>query len=145
MKFDHIGVVVPSLARGREHLNGIFGIQRWTIEFADEINGVYVQFGLDSSELCYEIVAPLGENSPVQRTLAVRDRILNHVAYLVPDLDQSAIQLRANRCLPAGSPNPAIAYGGSRIQFFISPLKFIVELIEAPNHKHIYLASSEIL
>ena len=33
-------------------------------------------------------------------------------------------------------PKPAIAYGGRRIQFFVTPMRFIVELIEAPYHRH---------
>ena len=138
MKFDHLGVIVPSMAQGRHHLAGLFGIRRWTVEFADATNGVYVQFGLDPSGMCYELISPYGKDSPIERTLNVRDRILNHVAYLVSDLDQAAAQLRVKRCFPAGEPSSAIAYGGHRIQFFVSPLAFIIELIEAPDHNHSY-------
>jgi len=35
-------------------------------------------------------------------------------------------------------PNPAVANGGASIQFFMSPIFSLVELIEAPDHQHQY-------
>ena len=139
MKFDHLGVVVGTIAAGRDHLSLLFGITRWSEEFADSGIGVYVQFGLDPSGICYELVSPLREDSPVTRALTARDRILNHVAYMVSDLDAEAARIRRMRCLPAGPAMPAVAYGGKRVQFFVSPLYFIIELIEAQDHTHRYL------
>ena len=138
LKFDHMGVVVSKIAAGRDHLSLLFGITRWSEEFVDPGIGVYVQFGLDPSGICYELVSPLREDSPVTRALKARDRILNHVAYLVPDLDAEAARIRRMKCLPAGSAMPAVAYAGKRVQFFITPLYFIIELIEAPDHRHVY-------
>ena len=142
MKFDHAGVVVGQMAAGRDHLSALLGITQWSEEFADPGIGVYVQFGLDPSGMCFELVAPLRDDSPVSRALAVRDRILNHVAYLVPDLEAETARIRRLRCLPAGPAMPAVAYGGKRVQFFVSPLYFIIELIEAPDHAHRYFEMS---
>lgn len=139
MKFDHVGIVVSSMAAGRDHLSALLGMTRWSKEFADPGIGVYVQFGLDPSGICYEIVAPMREDSPVTRALNARDRILNHVAYLVADLEAEAARVRKIRCMPAAPPMPAVAYGGRRVQFFVSPLYFIIELIEAADHTHRYL------
>jgi methylmalonyl-CoA/ethylmalonyl-CoA epimerase len=139
MKFDHIGVAAVSIEAGRRVLHGTLEIVEWTQEFADPVNGVFVQFGRDASGVCYEIVAPLGEDSPIQAALRSRSRILNHVAYLVDDLDAQAGRLTATGCVPAARPSPAIAYGGARIQFFVNRLGFIVELIEAPAHCHAYV------
>jgi methylmalonyl-CoA/ethylmalonyl-CoA epimerase len=138
MKFDHVGIVVPSMAVGRNHLSRLLEISRWSVELADPIIGVYVQFGLDPSGICYETIAPLREDSPVSRALKARDRILNHVAYLTPDLDREAARLIEGRCIPAGPAMPAVAYSGKRVQFFVSPLYFIIELIEAPDYAHEY-------
>ena len=139
MKFDHIGVVVLSLEAGRDHLSSLFGITQWTQEFDDSVNMVRVQFGLDPSGICYEAIAPLGTVSPIAEALRTGNRILNHVAYLVPDLPAAALRLKNLRCVPTGSAKPAIAYGQRQIQFFISPLKIIIELIEAPDHLHSYV------
>jgi methylmalonyl-CoA/ethylmalonyl-CoA epimerase len=55
--------------------------------------------------------------------------------------------LRAQGCCPAGAPQPAVAYGGRRVQFFVSPLRFVIELIEKPDHMHTFedLRSAEML
>jgi methylmalonyl-CoA/ethylmalonyl-CoA epimerase len=136
MQFDHIGIVCRSLEDGRLHLGRLLQVERWTAEFADTVNEVYVQFGVDASQICYEIIAPLGATSPVRAALQSGSRILNHVAYRVADLDARAAQLREERCVAAGPARPAIAYGNRRIQFFMTPLGFLVELIEAPDHAH---------
>jgi methylmalonyl-CoA/ethylmalonyl-CoA epimerase len=139
MKFDHLGLVVPDLKAGRERLSGLFEIRDWTREFEDPVNNVYVQFGRDASGMCYELVAPLGSDSPVAGALKNQRAILNHVAYLVSDLPAGAERLSDQGCMPIGTAKPAIAYGGRSIQFFATPLHFIVELIEAPDHAHRYL------
>jgi methylmalonyl-CoA/ethylmalonyl-CoA epimerase len=138
MQFDHIGLVAVTLEEGRHGLNELFRIQRWTEEFADPVNRVFAQFGLDASGICYELIAPLGEDSPIAKAAQQGKHILNHVAYLVPDLAQGREQLRAGGSVPTAEPNAAIAYGGSRIQFFVTPMRFIIELIEAPGHQHRY-------
>ena len=73
---------------------------------------------------------------PGPRRLGARARILNHVAYQVTDLAAAAAHLQKEGCARTGDPKPAIAYGGCRIQFFVTPMRFIVELIEAPDHRH---------
>jgi len=136
MQFDHIGVVVKTLKQGRDTLGPSLQITAWTREWEDPVNKVWVQFGYDRSGVCYELIAPLGEDSPVALALKNKTRILNHVAYLVEDLGQEGERLRDAHCLPIAEPSPAIAYGGKRIQFFMSPVNVIIELIEAPGHKH---------
>lgn len=136
LRLDHIGIVVPTLAAGREAMAALFDIQRWTQEFQDDVNRVYVQFGRDPTGVCYELIAPLSKESPVTSALRKADRILNHVAYITPDLDTARAKLCAGGALVLDAPKPAVAYGGRRIQFFFTPLQFIVELVEAPDHGH---------
>jgi methylmalonyl-CoA/ethylmalonyl-CoA epimerase len=129
---------VKDLARGRAFLSESLSVGRWTAEFNDPVNGVLLQFGADEQGLCYELLEPIGENSPVRRALVSRSAILNHVAYRVADLDAARDRLMDQDCIPTADPKPAIAYGGRRIQFFLTPLHMIVELIEAPDHKHLF-------
>ncbi|MDE1176990.1 MAG: VOC family protein [Edaphobacter sp.] len=140
MTFDHIGLVVGDMAEGRQALTALFGIDRWTQVFEDPGIGVYVQFGRTEEGPCYELIAPLGEASPVQTALKRGINILNHVAYLTADLDAEAKRLEALGSLMAGPAKPAVAYGGARVQFWITPQRFMVELIEAPGHQHSYEA-----
>jgi methylmalonyl-CoA/ethylmalonyl-CoA epimerase len=143
VKFDHIGVVTESLSDGRQHLRALIGIQEWTQEFTDPVNMVKVQFGRDASGICYELIAPHGNKSPILEALNSGNRILNHVAYLVPDLAAAAKALRAAKCVATGPARPAIAYGGKKIQFFISRLRVLIEIIEAIEHAHVYSSARE--
>lgn len=138
MIFDHLGVVVPFLSDGRRHLLGLLNVDRWTEEFEDPVNNVWVQFGADRSGTCYELIAPRNDQSPVAQALRRGAPILNHVAYLVRSLDVEVSRLREHGCVPAGGAKPAIAYGGRPIQFLMSPMRFMLELIEAPDHRHAY-------
>jgi len=141
MKFDHMGVITATLAEGRREMIACLGIREWTQEFTDTVNQVHVQFGRDASGICYELLAPLHEQSPIANALRKRSNILNHVAYLVSDLAAEAERLQSAGAVPTGEPKPAIAYQNRRIQFFLTPLRFIVELIEAPEHQHVYVDS----
>ncbi len=138
MTFDHIGIVTPNLARGRDFLTKTLSVTRWTQEFHDAGIGVSVQFGKveDGSGPWYELVTPLGEDSPVAAVVRSGKNILNHVAYLVANMDLAAAGLRENGCFPVGDAQPAVAYGGRQVQFFVSPLRFMIELIESPCHEH---------
>lgn len=140
-RFDHLGVVAKSLARGRKGIETALGVSGWTEEIVDPVNGVRLQFGRDRAGVVFELLEPLDESSPVFPALASGKAILNHVAYVVPDLGSAAGLLRRGGFAPAGEPKPAIAYGGARIQFFVTPLRFIVELVEAPEHTHLYIPS----
>ncbi|MGY3944371.1 VOC family protein [Aeromonas tecta] len=130
MLFDHIGLVVPDLASGERYCRDVLGLTRFSAAVLDPLQNVWVQFGYDEAGICYELVAPAGENSPVTQVLKTRRNVLNHLAYRVVSLVTSAERLRTQRHLPLGPSQPAVAFGGAHVQFFLSPLGHIVELIE---------------
>jgi methylmalonyl-CoA/ethylmalonyl-CoA epimerase len=136
--FDHLGLVVKRLEKGRQILSAALRIEDWTAEVVDPVNGVRLQFGRDPAGVVYELLEPLNEQSPVYNALVTGKAILNHVAYRTADLAAAAVTLRAAGCAPVAAATPAIAYGGRLIQFFVSPLRLVIELIEAPAHEHIY-------
>ncbi|MDB5579742.1 MAG: glyoxalase family protein [Bradyrhizobium sp.] len=138
-RFDHVGVVVKSLAAGRIAFEALLDVTQWTDPLEDRVNGVHILFGRDPTGLVHELLAPIDEHSPVYRTLKTRTNLLNHTAYLVPSLHDGAAHMRAARCAPTSDPKPAIAYGGAQIQFFVTPLGTIIELIEAPDHQHHFM------
>jgi methylmalonyl-CoA/ethylmalonyl-CoA epimerase len=138
MKFDHIGVTTSTLVAGRALLEQAIGVRIWTDPFKDTVNDVWAQFGRDKSGICYELVAPLSERSPIMRVLAKKVNVLNHVAYLVEDLGSQSSILRVSGFVEVAPARPAIAYGNRPIQFFVSASRLMIELIEAPDHVHIY-------
>ena len=139
MRFDHLGVVVPNLQIGRDHFFKMYGINNWTDEFFDELNGVYVQFGQSKDKFCYELIAPINNKSPVYNVLSKKKNILNHIAYIVDAIAVCSEELLSNKFVPLGKSNKAVAYSLQRVQFFYSKeFSYILELIEAPNFYHDY-------
>ncbi len=137
LALDHIGLIVPVLGTGRDFLATALGITRWTPITDDPTLQVSVQFGSDPGhQLTYELIAPFGEQSPIANALRTGKHILNHLAYLTPNLEMSGEHLRNTGCYPTGDPLPALAYQGRLVQFWISPLRFVIELIEKPGHIH---------
>lgn len=124
---------MKDLAQGRERLSAILPIDHYEDEIEDPGIRVRIQFGVDTSGIRYELVAPLGEdNNPVSGVVKSGKNVLNHVAYLVPDLDAAMEKMLAQDAVPLGQPMPAVAFNNCRVVFFYTSLRFIVELIEMP-------------
>jgi len=139
MRFDHLGIVVQDLGKGRSHFSRVYGVDKWTDEFNDEINGVFVQFGKGGGDICYELVAPINDKSPIYNVISRNMNILNHIAYIADEINVTADILFDNNFMALGDANSAIAYNMRKIQFFYSKeLNYILELIEAPEHSHDY-------
>ena len=142
LRFDHLGVLVPDLAHGRRLLSSVLGVSCWTVEFEDPVNDVFVQFGRCPGGMCYETVAPRSALSPVRNALKRRVNIFNHVAYRVASLAEQAASLRAAGFGAIADPTPAVAYDNHPIQFFANADGWLVELIEAAEHRHVYIAEA---
>jgi methylmalonyl-CoA/ethylmalonyl-CoA epimerase len=139
LHFDHIGIVVPALEEGRRKLSELLGELQWTRCFDDAGLGVSVVFARDRSGIVYELITPFGEKSPVAGALKSRTNLLNQIAYRTVSLDDSVASLRATRAVPVGRAAPAVAFGGARVQFLLTPLGFLVELIEIDRVVHQFL------
>ena len=64
--------------------------------------------------------------------------MLNHLAYRVADIERGAEHLEQQGCFALSPPNPAVAFDGALIQFFYSPMHFLIELIEQETSNHAY-------
>jgi len=145
MKFDHLGVIVSDLTIGREHFSRVYNVKEWTKEFVDEINGVYVQFFRDCSGICFELVAPINNKSPICNALTKKINILNHVAYLVDDINEEFNKSLDGEFIVLGSAQKAVAYNMKNIQFFYSEkLGYCLELIESSKYKHTFYSLDEL-
>ncbi len=131
MKFDHIGIFVKSLDEGYTYFQKLVSIVSVSEVFNDPFLKVSVRFLYDDSGICYEIVAPNGEGNPVDSVLKAKRNILNHLAYRVSNFDAAIMRLRENKCIPLGPAHPAVAFSGSRVMFFLTPLRMIIEIIES--------------
>jgi len=130
MKFDHIGIFSKSLDEGRKHMYNIFEIKKLSQEFHDQSLKVSIQFLTDKSGITYEIVAPFGKNNPVDQVLKKNKNILNHVAYRTKNFSKEIKKLRGAGCAPLGEAKKALAFNYSKVIFFITPLNFIIEIVQ---------------
>jgi methylmalonyl-CoA/ethylmalonyl-CoA epimerase len=134
MILDHTGIVVTGRFEGRTVLRKSPGPRARTEEFGDPVNDVHVQFSRDAAGLCDELITPFSPKSPVRRAPAHgRQR---HQPRRLPGC-RSGVPTRpasGARFSLVADARPVIAYGGALIQFFMSPVFSLVELIEAPYH-----------
>ena len=129
--FAHVGVAVPDIARAIPTYKDVFGYRLLSGPFDDPIQRVTVCFlGTGASDdVEIELVAPLGDDSPVKRLLA-RGGGAYHVAYYVDDIIGWTAAARARGCVLLGEPVPAVAYNGRRIAWLYLPSRQLVEVIE---------------
>jgi len=130
MKFHHIGIFLSNIKTGETFFKKIIKIKRKSRIFFDIKLGVKVRFLYDDSGICYEIVAPYGKNNPVNKVLKKKGNILNHVAYETKNLKKTINYLREINCAPITKPQSAKAFNNRKIIFFLTPLNFIIEIIQ---------------
>ena len=65
--------------------------------------------------------------------LTKRTNLLNHVAYLVTDMDAALRKMNEAGCLQITQPTPAVAFDLRPVCFLMTRLGFVVELIEMPE------------
>ena len=91
-RIDHIGVAVEDLDAAIELHVGTYGMELVHRETVAE-QGVEAVL-LDVGENHVELLAPLGDETPVASFLAKRGPGLHHVAYQVDDIDAALRTLR---------------------------------------------------
>lgn len=111
----------------------LFGYRLHSGPFDDPIQRVSVCFLRRdmAGDIEIELVAPLGEESPVHRTLTKGGNSAYHACYQVPDLDAALAHLSAQGCVVVSKPVPAVAFGNRRIAWFYTPTRQLMEAVEA--------------
>ncbi|WP_314955479.1 VOC family protein [Bradyrhizobium cosmicum] len=137
--FDHVGLVVRDLKSGLGNVCSLLPIVSATQVYDDEVLGVSVQFLRDASGVIFELIAPLGDNSPVAKIAASGRGVINQIAYRVKNLVDAAEYFRAQRAIPTGPAKPAIAFDGASVQFFLTRDSVVVELIEGEGASREFL------
>lgn len=134
--FDHIGIVTADLDKASQQLAGLLGALEWTDRFDDSGLGVSVIFARDRAGMVYELIAPLGDKSPVAKAVASRKDALNQIAYRTASIADALPALRVQGALPIGPAKPAKAFGGANVQFLMTRLGYIIELVEGAESVH---------
>ena len=113
-RIDHVGIAVAEIEPA-------LGLWRDTMQLDVAHREIVEEQGveavlLDVGENHIELLAPLGDDTPVGRFLAKRGPGMHHVAYQVSDIDATLAAL-TEAGLPLIDKQPRIGIGGSRVAF----------------------------
>jgi methylmalonyl-CoA/ethylmalonyl-CoA epimerase len=132
--FAHVGVAVPDLRKAAADYRALLGYDLLSGPFDDPTQKVSVCFlghrdGDRERMPVVELIAPLGEESPVKRLLS-KGGGAYHLAYYVRDIGAWVAEARGKGCVLLGEPVPAVAYSGRKIAWLYLPSRQLVEVIE---------------
>ena len=130
MKLHHIGVVVKDIVSAAAWWRDVCGYHQEGQLVHDPVQKVTVQLWRGSDGVCVELIAPAGEDSRVAAFLKERGGGLYHLCYEVDDLDAVLAALRKVGAFPVTKAEPAVAFGGKRVVFLVSPQRVMMELLE---------------
>ena len=79
-----------------------------------------------------ELLAPVDETSPVNKTLEKMGVTPYHTCYIVENIDDAIAALRKMRYVQVSKPAVAVAIQGSKVAFLFNKNVGLIELVEAP-------------
>jgi methylmalonyl-CoA/ethylmalonyl-CoA epimerase len=109
----------------------LFGYKLISGPFDDPIQNVSVCFlSRGEGDAMIELVAPLGPNSPIDRTLR-KGGGTYHICYQVDDISAAIHHLTEHGSMLLSGPVPAVAFEMREIAWLMTAVYLLVELVEA--------------
>ncbi|MDR2176101.1 MAG: VOC family protein [Synergistaceae bacterium] len=135
MKIDHIGYAVAETEKAAAAFldlgYSVLGLCGGGGYIDDPFRRVRICFLSDPRGVKVELVAPLGENSPVSVWLGKNGPSPYHIAYESGDVPADAANLKKRGFLLVEPPAPALAYGGRTVAFLYGKAAGLIELVPA--------------
>jgi methylmalonyl-CoA/ethylmalonyl-CoA epimerase len=129
--FHHVGVAVRDLSKAIPIYRSLFDYELISGPFDDPIQNVSVCFlSRGEGDTVLELVAPLGANSPIDRTLK-KGGGTYHVCYQVPDINAAIEHLTGQGSFLLSGPVPAVAFETREIAWLMTEGDLLVELVQA--------------
>lgn len=129
-KFHHIGVAVKVLdATASLYEQG--GYKRSSSIF-DPIQNVNICWLTKEGMPTVELLAPVDEKSPVNKTLEKVGVSPYHCCYVVDNMEDACAELRKQKYIMVSKPAEAVAFCGSRVCFLFNKNVGLIEIVEAP-------------
>ncbi|MGK2932245.1 MAG: methylmalonyl-CoA epimerase [Solirubrobacterales bacterium] len=134
-RIDHIGVAVKDLDAAIKLYERSFDMElvhRETVE-SQGVEAVL----LDVGDGHVELLAPLGDDTPVGRFIAKKGEGIHHVAYAVEDIDAALAQAEANG-IRMIDEEPRTGIRGSRVAFAhpAATGSVLTEIVEPSKEAH---------
>lgn len=128
-KFHHIGIAVWDIEETALYYVDAGYMKAETV--IDEIQNVKICFLTKENMPMLELLAPVDENSPVNRILNKMGVSPYHCCYLVDDMEDAVYRLKKKKFVPLIKPVEACAIDGKRVCFLFSKTVGLIELVES--------------
>lgn len=130
MKFHHIGVAVKEIEKtATVYVQG--GYNKSAITF-DPIQNVNICWLVKDGMPTVELLAPVDEKSPVNKTLEKNGVTPYHTCYIVDDIESAVKELRKQKYIVVSKPEPAVAINNCKVAFLYNKNIGLIELVEEP-------------
>lgn len=129
-KFHHIGVAVRDI----EATASVYeqGGYRRSVSVFDPIQDVNICWLTKEGMPVVELLAPVDEKSPVNKTLEKVGVSPYHCCYVVDNIEDAVAELKKQKYIMISKPAEAVAFCGSRVSFLYNKNVGLIELVEAP-------------
>ena len=128
--FHHIGVAVKDIdSTAKIYALGGYNISKTVY---DPIQNVNICWLTKEGSPIVELLAPVDESSPVNKTLEKVGVSPYHCCYIVNNIEDAVAELRKQRYVVVSKPEPAVAFKGSRVCFLFNKNVGLIELVEEP-------------
>ena len=130
LKFNHIGVATNDInATALVYVQG--GYHRSQTIF-DPIQNVKICWLTKEGAPTIELLAPVDEKSPVNKTLEKNGVTPYHCCYVANNIENAILELKKQQYIMVSKPAEAVAFKGSRVCFLYNKNIGLIELVESP-------------
>ena len=127
MRVDHIGYAVKNIDKAKKSMEALGYKFEDTVEDTDR--NIFIAFGeMDGCRV--ELIASMGEGSPVDTYLSKIGPTPYHICYRSSDIEADNAELQKNRFKISAPLAPAIAFKNKRVVFMYSLSVGLIEIVE---------------
>lgn len=134
MVIDHIGIVVPDLARAVDLWERLFGYRRNSDVVGNARQKVRVVFLAKENSVTIKLIEPSAADSPVS-SLARKGGGLHHLCFRCPALEAEIPQLLQRGARLLVPPQPGEAFNHHLIAFLLAGNNLNIELIDTAEKR----------
>jgi len=128
LTFHHIGIACRNIEKTQAFYEAMGYHASPVVD--DPVQHVKVVFLDRQGEPRLELLEPLDEHSPVNRTLQSNGVTPYHICYAVEDINATIHSLRSRRFILVNGPVPACAMHGKLVAFMYHKDMGLIELVE---------------
>ena len=131
-KFHHIGVAVKDIAATAAVY--VAGGYSQSESIFDPVQNVNICWLTKEGMPTVELLEPVDETSPVNKTLEKNGVTPYHTCYVVENIDEAVVALRKMKYVIVSKPVEAVAIHNCRVAFLYNKNVGLIELVEAPGN-----------